>query len=534
MNSTRDIFRAFKSRGLTISVDVTRTLSTVLTDDENFHSSLDAILSEIKLRIEKREIRTSIIDAEIIKSIISDLSTNEDDLLESTQLINAYGSPKVEFDIRQKLYRVNAKPSYLLHGSAESRANMYRDRITFVQQRLLRSGQFSMRGINNNLNNNKHFQKRELSPISALLGGQGKHTLLGILTQPEEGVWYIEDVDGCLPLDLSQAQPYHFMITEGCIVLVEGSLTDGKLRVEALALPPPEDRGKSIEAIGTADIFGNNVRPSQLLPMHEHEKRSVDTMFVIISDLQLDRPNVCDNLRSVFEGFSDCANVHYILIGPFAGRAVLGGGHSGGDALEAALGVLGDIICSFPSIRDNNKFVLVPTSEDAGTGAVLPFRTIPTLFSADLQKRVPGLSLGTNPCRIRFYTQEIVLFKEDLVRKMQRFSISQAIGGSGNNSFEDQDAAEDRKPFKQLASCLLSQGHLFPLPPEARPVVWELDYTLRLFPLPTLLVLSTEHSEQSSSLIDNCQVINPGSFSADASFFIYYPADQRCEPSQLP
>ena len=52
----------------------------------------------------------------------------------------------------------------------------------------------------------------------------------------------------------------------------------------------------------------------------------------------------------------------------------------------------------------------------------------------------------------------------------------------------DDDAPE---LTEQLVESILDQGHLCPLPPHVKPVYWELDYTLRLSPLPQLVSYST-------------------------------------------
>eukprot|EP01041_Mallomonas_annulata_P009213 gene9213-19109_t len=529
--NNRDIVRSFKAKGLAVSVDASRVLLDVLTSETDPAGSLAIILDEIRERIEKREIKTSVIDVEIIKSIVADLSSNEDDLaLESTQLINAYNAPRIEFDERQKVFRVNSQPKCRLHGTVESRAQMYRERLLLIQQRLLRSGGFALRGMGN-----AQSGRWELSTISSLLGGKGQHMLLGLLTQPEEGVYHLEDFDACIPLDLSNAQTSLSCVTEGCVVLVQGTLVGNNFNVHVSHICLSESRAVSMEAIGVVDIFGNNFRSSQMSQMKELEDMAVDTMFVFLSDMQLDRPNwnvkltahaslhVCENFRRVLEGFEQIEDGHivFVLMGPFAGRAVLGGGQSGGGgALELALTSLADVICSYPGLKDRAGFVLVPAWEDAGTGSVLPLRPLPTVFSSDLQHRVPKLSLATNPCRIRFYTQEIVIFREDILKR-------DGEKGGGGRSGSGMGLTE------RLCRCLLEQGHLNPLPTStSRPIVWDLDYTMRLFPLPNLLILA-ESSEQFSYIHMDCQVINPGSFSVDSSFVVYRPAGMQVEFSRV-
>lgn len=50
----------------------------------------------------------------------------------------------------------------------------------------------------------------------------------------------------------------------------------------------------------------------------------------------------------------------------------------------------------------------------------LPRRPIPELYTKSLRQRVRHVTFGSNPCRVRYFTQEIVLFREDLLKKMQR------------------------------------------------------------------------------------------------------------------
>jgi len=53
-----------------------------------------------------------------------------------------------------------------------------------------------------------------------------------------------------------------------------------------------EEREKSLQAVGIDDIFGSGMRPQQMLHMAEMEAVAEDTLLVILSDLQLDKPLV--------------------------------------------------------------------------------------------------------------------------------------------------------------------------------------------------------------------------------------------------
>ena len=61
--------------------------------------------------------------------------------------------------------------------------------------------------------------------------------------------------------------------------------------------------------------------------------------------------------------------------------------------------------------------------QDPGSGAVLPFRPLAKYFTRELSKRIKHINFASNPCRMRFYSQEIVFFREDLLRKMRRHAI---------------------------------------------------------------------------------------------------------------
>ena len=182
----RAILRAFKSKGLSLSGDASRALNRVLTVEDDPSGSLDRILEEVKERIEKRDIKSSLIDVEAIISIVAYLSSSEEDLQqESTQLFDAFSSPKVVFDERTKSYRINAKQAYRLHGSAESRSQMFRERLLLTQQRLLRSKMFVTRTMGKGHSDSSIEISRgeELSTIESLLGSVGVRVLFGIITQ---------------------------------------------------------------------------------------------------------------------------------------------------------------------------------------------------------------------------------------------------------------------------------------------------------------------------------------------------------------
>ena len=183
---------------------------------------------------------------------------------------------------------------------------------------------------------------------------------------------------------------------------------------------------------------------------------------------------------------------------------------------------LADAICSCQRLATNAKFVIVPGPNDVGNNFSLPRRGIPLKLVDGLMKRVSHVSIGSNPCRIKFFTQEIVIFREDLIQKMQRHT---AVAPNINE--QAPEIAE------QAVSVIIDQAHLCPLPFHARPIIWGLDHSLHLTPLPHLIVLGDRTTSKFEIDRSGSTVTNPGSFAVDSTFVVYRPATRDVEFSKI-
>jgi DNA polymerase epsilon subunit 2 len=83
---------------------------------------------------------------------------------------------------------------------------------------------------------------------------------------------------------------------------------------------------------------------------------------------------------------------------------------------------LAELIASFPLIVRNTHFVFVPGPLDFTTNAssVLPRRPLLASFVGKLKNRITKSHFMSNPCRIKFFSQEIVVYREDLMARMLR------------------------------------------------------------------------------------------------------------------
>jgi len=87
----------------------------------------------------------------------------------------------------------------------------------------------------------------------------------------------------------------------------------------------------------------------------------------------------------------------------------------------------------------------------------------------------------------------------------------------------------------QLVQTILDQVHLSPLPLTTRPTLWEYDHALRLYPMPTAVILADKY-ERYELTYEGCHVFNPGRFVGGGGEFewgMYYPSTGRSERSAL-
>lgn len=86
--------------------------------------------------------------------------------------------------------RPNSAPSATtLHGAAYDKTSMLRERFVTIQQRLLSNPLFQPPVLASHIDQHQHYQ---LTPVESLIGAAGTKYVLGILTQLEEGRYFLE------------------------------------------------------------------------------------------------------------------------------------------------------------------------------------------------------------------------------------------------------------------------------------------------------------------------------------------------------
>jgi DNA polymerase epsilon subunit 2 len=93
---------------------------------------------------------------------------------------------------------------------------------------------------------------------------------------------------------------------------------------------------------------------------------------------------------------------------------------------------LADLLSSpeYRPIIDKSQFVFVPGPLDPWGSSTLPRPGIPDTFTAKIRARLPRVHFTSNPCRIKFFSQELVIYREDMMSRMLRnlVGIKRAVG----------------------------------------------------------------------------------------------------------
>ena len=147
-------------------------------------------------------------------------------------------------------------------------------------------------------------------------------------------------------------------------------------------------------------------------------------MFVFISDLWLDRPEVISRLKKLLLGYSAMPPTAFVFMGNFM-ASTSENGPAKTKLFKDLFKSLGDVIIEHKELLPQSKFIFVPGPNDPGFANIYPRPPFPQYLTQDLVSRIEpqfpnAVIMASNPCRIQFCTQEIVIFREDIMSKMCR------------------------------------------------------------------------------------------------------------------
>ncbi|XP_078483526.1 DNA polymerase epsilon subunit 2 [Ciona intestinalis] len=512
------VIKVFKMNGFTLRSEGSAFLTEVLAPINEIER--EDFIDKLLESIQKQNLESDIIERDVLEPAVKDCGSHEEDSGQTFSVIDAFEVPKFIYSKERKKFLSNdelglGKPS--LFGSAEEKGELFRNRYLVLYQRTIRHRLFTPPIPGLDEVNSKKFQ---LKNVEYLLGCTSKLKdiiVLGMIAQLKEGKYYLEDLTGAVEMDLTNAKFHSGLFTENSFVLAEGWYDEQVFHISAFGFPPLESSKTTRAYYGNLNFFGGSshtsVKASTKLLKFEQDRS--DAMFVFLSDVFLDQEKVVKKLETLFIGFQDFPPVCFVFCGSFCSQPY---GLSHRTNLEDGLKALAKVLKRFPSILAQSKMVFVPSPEDYGLGQILPRPAIPDVVTDEFCAKVPNAIFASNPCRIQYCTQELIIYRDDIVKKMCKNSIR----GPTTDINE------------QFVKSVLSQGHLSPLPIHINPVYWSHDHALSLYPVPDVIVFSDRHTEPFDITQIDCKCLNPGSFSSgDFCFKVYYPASRTVDDSKI-
>eukprot|EP00873_Tetraselmis_striata_P041547 jgi/Tetstr1/461811/TSEL_006893.t1 len=531
MDLRRAIQQDFRASGLFLSSDALRALLAFAESSGGGQGAVDSVVEAIEAR--RAELPSSTVSLELMSEVLEKMASTGSGLeeLEPLQVISAFDVPRFQYNVHRKMY-FPTRGDLSLHGEPGDKMQVHIGRMHLLQQRLRRNSLFSTPAFAGLVAGSKgaDCEITELKNLHSS-GGQSRF-VMGCISQLEDGRYFLEDLSGALPIDLTGAVSTSGYFTENIIVIADGKLrSDGVFKVNALGFPPPEAREESITAIQGLNMFGGNALKGAGLEAALEAEQMREARLVMLSDIWLDKDETLHKLAVVFDGYNGLEQVPDVIVmmGNFNSQA--GNGTSATGAvplpsirqLQEGFTALGQLIAKYERLHEQTRWVFVPGPGDPCPGVMLPRPPLPDFLVAGLKEVLPAAEFTSNPCRIRWYTQEIAVFRYDLQQRMRRQCLLDPLGGIGD--------AEQQ--FEHLMATVLQQSHLCPLPLNQQPVYWQYDHAMHLFPLPHLLVLA-DGGGQAHTSFSGCKCVTPGSFCRDSHFISYCPDEREIELSALP
>ncbi|XP_058796791.1 DNA polymerase epsilon subunit 2 [Phymastichus coffea] len=524
-NLVKMVHKTFDIYGLTI----TRKLSAIVAKHLQSRSELDPKdwLTKIVEQILTQKLSTPRVDIEHLRLALAECLKPQSTLKETETTLNVidvFTVPKVGYDIDKKKY-ILQNNDYDLFSDASYKSLVFKDRLDLLWYRTQKHSLFSTTKFERS-----EEKKSELVPLDYLLSESKTRNVcvMGLLAQLTEGQYYLEDYGGSVKLNLKDTKFDSHLIMEGSIVIARGKYVDGFLHVENMDFPPAEPSENSRTNFNTANTFGGP-HPTSLKfseKLSAYEKANKNDYLIFVSEVWVDSEIVLNKFKILLSGYSENPPIAIVLCGHFSSSL---SNVNNLIKLKEGFKKLGAIVTEFPLIQQYTMFIFVPGPYDLCAPKILPRPPLPKYLMEDFLKFVPNTKLATNPCRIQYCTKEIVVFRENMISKLCRNTLSYP-----KPTFDENGYSITESVHKAFAKSIIRQSHLTPLLFSVIPVYWKHDHALQLYPTPDLVVVADDFKPYETTYYE-CKVINCGSFvKSNFTFMTYYPSENGVDECILP
>ncbi|CAK9437566.1 uncharacterized protein LODBEIA_P19440 [Lodderomyces beijingensis] len=497
-----------------------------------------------------------------------------------------------------------------LKACVESKNNQYH----LIMDRLSRNDNFqklSMTSISNlsSLSKDGALLNNEITLIKNVLGRDGqKFLLFGLLSKNTSGEFILEDSTDYIELNFAQAlKNQSSYYCTGMFCLVEGiysasggnsnqdqNYIGGLFYVSNIAHPPAEKRDKSLEAYGLVDFLGVHRQTGFPLSSHgdrvakipkqyrkklvQMEKSLTNHKIIFLgSELHFDSIKVMEALKkflhrlevSIIEDEGRMTPLALVLTGSFTSRPLAATTTSAtkisnSEFYKSNFDQFANLLSNYPQVISTCKIVLVPGDNDPWQSAnslgssclnSFPQASIPRVFVNRLERLLPrgNLVLAWNPTRINYLSQEIVIFKDNLMNKFKRNDILFPQDAELLKDPTDEMSGKERidaliqrkeehmssklKQARKLIKAILDQGTLQPFEKNLKVVDLQYDYCLRIEPSPNVIVLNDVSFDNFEVTYQGCRVVNIARAVHEGSrkfnYMEYLPSSKKFEFKEL-
>ncbi|KAG8760539.1 DNA-directed DNA polymerase epsilon, subunit B [Serendipita sp. 396] len=217
---------------LSLQADAMTLLQQILTDHEITNTedaiqSLEILAKEYLLQDDCSTIVTKPLLQRVYETVVEKSTAAVTDGSQSSEIwdpdhhlyfIDAFEMPRWHYSLERKAFeKAIQKPN--IAGSAESKAMFLRDRYNIIKQIILRNENFSPPAFAGK--DRANYLK--LTSTKNLLGrAGGRFLLFGMLTRSPEGRLCLEDLDGIVPLNISNTVKSIRLYQTGWLIIAAG------------------------------------------------------------------------------------------------------------------------------------------------------------------------------------------------------------------------------------------------------------------------------------------------------------------------
>lgn len=305
-------------------------------------------------------------------------------------------------------------------------------------------------------------------------------------------------------------------------------MTADKFLVKKLEVPLAVERSITDERDEMPlQMFGGNVTEEQVHLMRQQEEFNSDGMYVTLSEVHLDNVIVLERLADLFHGYEQSAPpAAYVFMGNFYSSPFLPT-QEGVKNYREGFERLKLLMSNIPNhVERGTRFIFIPGPRDPGA-QMLPRTPLTNYLTSDIAKDIPGVTLATNPCRIRHFSRELVFFRHDILKTLRRHELV-PLREAGKAGAPTQAHIQN-----EMARLLLDQAHLAPLPLQESNIMWDFDHALRLYPLPDAVFVGGV-SRGFECEYKGARFFSVGPFCRDGKFYSYTPITQDWDNCDVP